>query len=129
MERLKMTTPDLVQENVKKIASLFPNCATEIIDEQGKITIAIDFDTLRQELSNGVVEGPEERYMLNWPDKRQAILTANSPISKTLRPCREESVDFENTRNLYIEGDNLDVLKLLRETYLCKVDMIYFDPP
>ena len=75
------------------------------------------------------MEGPEERYMLNWPDKRQAILTANSPISKTLRPCREESVDFENTRNLYIEGDNLDVLKLLRETYLCKVDMIYFDPP
>ena len=86
-----MTTPDLVHENVEKIASLFPNCAIEVIDEQGKITIALDFDTLHQELSTCVVEGPEERYMLNWPDKRKAILTANSPITKTLRPCREET--------------------------------------
>lgn len=129
MEKLKMHTPDLIGENVEKIAALFPNCVTEATDENGKLTRAIDFDQLRQELSGTIVEGPRERYHLDWPGKREAILAANAPIAKTLRPCREESVDFDTTKNLFIEGDNLDALKLLQETYLGKVKLIYIDPP
>jgi adenine-specific DNA-methyltransferase len=129
MEKLKMHTPDLTGENVEKIAALFPNCVTEATDENGKLTRAIDFDQLRQELSGTIVEGPRERYHLDWPGKREAVLAANAPIAKTLRPCREESVDFETTRNLFIEGDNLDALKLLQETSLGKVKLIYIDPP
>lgn len=129
MEYLTMHTPNLVDENIQKIGELFPNCLTETKDENGKVVPAIDFDLLRQELSHEIVEGYEERYRFEWPDKRNAILNANSPTTATLRPCRSESVDFDRTRNLYIEGDNLEVLKLLRETYLGKVKMIYIDPP
>lgn len=129
MEHLKMHSLDKIDENIAKIATLFPNCVTEAKDENGEITHKIDFDMLKQELSNSLVEGREERYQFTWPDKKQAILTANAPINKTLRPCREESVDFDNTENLYIEGDNLEVLKLLQETYLGKIKMIYIDPP
>ena len=129
MEHLTMHTPNLVDENIQKIGGLFPNCLTETKDENGKVVPAIDFDLLRQELSHEIVEGYEERYRFEWPDKRNAILNANSPTTATLRPCRSESVDFDHTRNLYIEGDNLEVLKLLRETYLGKVKMIYIDPP
>lgn len=124
-----MHTPDFTDENIARIAELFPNCVTEAHDESGNITRAIDFDQLRQELSGNIVEGPQERYQLNWPGKREALLTANAPIAKTLRPAREESVDFDTTKNLFIEGDNLDALKLLQETYLGKVKMIYIDPP
>lgn len=129
MEHLKMHTINKVDENVSKIAALFPNCVTEAKGENGEITHKIDFDMLKQELSNTLVEGREERYQFTWPDKKQAILTANAPINKTLRPCREESVDFDTTENLYIEGDNLEALKLLQETYLGKIKMIYIDPP
>jgi adenine-specific DNA-methyltransferase len=129
MEKLKLHSPDFTQENIAKLAELFPNCVTETRAEDGSLTKAIDFDQLRQELSTSVVEGPQERYQLNWPGKREALLTANAPIAKTLRPCREESVDFDTTQNLFIEGDNLDALKLLQETYLNKVKMIYIDPP
>ena len=129
MEHLTMHTPNLVDENIRKIGELFPNCLTETKDENGKVVPAIDFDQLRQELSHEIVEGYEERYRFEWPDKRNAILNANSPTTATLRPCRSESVDFDHTQNLYIEGDNLEVLKLLRETYLGKVKMIYIDPP
>ena len=129
MEHLTMHTQNLVNENIRKIGGLFPNCITETKDENGKVVPAIDFDLLRQELSHEIVEGYEERYRFEWPDKRNAILNANSPTTATLRPCRSESVDFDHTRNLYIEGDNLEVLKLLRETYLGKVKMIYIDPP
>ena len=129
MDKLKLQTHNIVDENIKKIAELFPNCLTERLDEHGKPEAAIDFDQLRQELSKDIVEGPEERYQFTWPDKRNAIRLANAPTTDTLRPCREESVDFDNTQNLYIEGDNLEVLKLLRENYLGKVKMIYIDPP
>jgi len=129
MTKLKLHTPDLTAANIDRIAALFPNCVTETKDESGKPKRAIDFDLLRQELSESLVEGPQERYRLDWPGKREALALANQPITKTLRPCREESVDFETTRNLYIEGDNLDALKLLQETYLGKVKMIYIDPP
>lgn len=129
MDKLKMQTLDGVQRNIDKIAVLFPNCITEKMATDGGIVHAIDFDKLRQELSSEIVEGREERYQFTWPDKKKAILLANSPINATLRPCREESVDFDNTQNLYIEGDNLDVLKCLKETYLGKVKMIYIDPP
>ena len=129
MEKLKMQTTNVVNENIKKIGKLFPNCLTETLDENGRPQTAIDFDQLRQELSKDIVEGPEERYQFTWPDKRNAIRLANAPTTDTLRPCREESVDFDNTQNLYIEGDNLQVLKLLRENYLGKVKMIYIDPP
>ena len=129
MEKLKMQSENLVNENIGKIAELFPDCVTEGFDNNGKLIKMIDFDLLKQELSDIVVEDNDERYTMTWPGKKQAILTANSPINATLRPCREESVDFDNTQNLYIEGDNLDVLKLLRETYLNKVKMIYIDPP
>jgi adenine-specific DNA-methyltransferase len=129
MEKLKLHSPDFTQENIAKLAELFPNCITESISDDGSLKRAIDFDQLRQELTNNIVEGPQERYQLNWPGKREALLTANAPIAKTLRPSREESVDFDITKNLFIEGDNLDALKLLQETYLNKVKMIYIDPP
>lgn len=128
MDKLKMHTLDKVDDNIEKIAALFPNALTEVIKD-GIVTHTIDFDVLRQELSNVVVDGIQERYQFTWPDKRKSILLANAPIAKTLRPCREESVDFDTTQNLYIEGDNLDALKLLQETYLGKVKMIYIDPP
>ena len=129
MDKLKMHSPNKVDENIAKIGKLFPNCLTEVKNENGEVVRAIDFDMLRQELSSVIVEGNEERYQFTWPDKKKSILLANAPIAETLRPCREESVDFDNTENLYIEGDNLDVLKLLQETYLGKVRMIYIDPP
>lgn len=129
MEHLNMQSMDKVAANVAKIRELFPNWVTERINNEGKLEHAIDFDMLKQELSDHVVDGLQERYQFTWPDKRKAILAANAPINKTLRPCREESVDFDNTENLYIEGDNLEVLKLLQETYLGKVKMIYIDPP
>lgn len=129
MEHLNMQSMDKVAANVAKIRELFPNCVTERINSEGKLEHAIDLDMLKQELSDHVVDGLQERYQFTWPDKRKAILAANAPINKTLRPCREESVDFDNTENLYIEGDNLEVLKLLQETYLGKVKMIYIDPP
>ena len=129
MEKLKLHSPDLTQANIDKLAQLFPNCVTEVRDAAGVVKRSIDFDQLRQELSTSIVEGPQERYQLNWPGKREALLTANAPIAKTLRPCRAESVDFDTTQNLFIEGDNLDALKLLQETYLNKVKMIYIDPP
>ncbi len=124
-----MQSENLVNDNIGKIAELFPNCVTEGYDNNGKLIKMVDFDLLKQELSDIVVEGNDERYTMTWPGKKQSILIANSPINATLRPCREESVDFDNTQNLYIEGDNLDVLKLLRETYLNKIKMIYIDPP
>ena len=124
-----MQTTNIVDENIKRIGELFPNCLTERLNDEGKPEVAIDFDQLRQELSKDIVEGTEERYQFTWPDKRNAIRLANAPTTDTLRPCREESVDFDNTQNLYIEGDNLQVLKLLRENYLGKVKMIYIDPP
>jgi adenine-specific DNA-methyltransferase len=129
MNKLKMHSPDLTQANIAKVAELFPNCMVESRDATGVVTRSIDFDQLRQELTGSIVEGPQERYQINWPGKREALLTANAPIAKTLRPCREESVDFDTTQNLFIEGDNLDALKLLQETYLNKVKLIYIDPP
>ena len=129
MQKLNMRTPDFTDENIDRLAELFPNCVTESRDENGALKRAIDFDQLKQELSGSIVDGPVERYQLNWPGKREALLTANAPIAKTLRPWREESVDFDTTRNLFIEGDNLDALKLLQESYLGKVKMIYIDPP
>ena len=129
MDKLKMHSLDMSQENIDKIIAVFPNCVTEKKDENGDIVRAVDFDLLRQELSDHIVEGPDERYRLDWPGKRKALFTANAPIAKTLRPVRDESVDFDNTKNLFIEGDNLNALKLLQETYLNKVKMIYIDPP
>lgn len=128
MDKLRMMSMDNVQMNVEKIQKLFPNAVTEVLRD-GKPTLAIDFDVLKQELSVELIDDKEERYQMTWPDKKKSILLANTPISATLRPCKEESVDFDNTQNLYIEGDNLDVLKLLQETYLDKVDVIYIDPP
>lgn len=129
MDKLKMMSRDVVGGNVQKIAALFPQCVTERLDNEGKPELAIDFDKLRAELSNEVLDEGEERYQFTWPDKRAASRLANTPTTQTLRPCREESVDFDTTQNLYIEGDNLDVLKVLRETYLGKVKIIYIDPP
>ena len=129
MDKLKMHSVNKVDENIAKIGAMFPNCLTERKNENGEVEYAIDFDMLKQELSSVIVEGNEERYQFTWPDKKKSILLANAPIAKTLRPCREESVDFDTTENLYIEGDNLDVLKLLQETYLGKIKMIYIDPP
>lgn len=129
MDHLKMHSMNKIDENISKIARIFPNCVTEAKDDNGEIVHKIDFDMLKQELSHSLVEGREERYQFTWPDKKQAILTANAPINKTLRPCREESVNFDTTENLYIEGDNLEALKLLQETYLGKIKMIYIDPP
>ena len=129
MEKLKIQSHDMVGSNTQKIAQLFPNCVTERLGKDGKPELAIDFEKLQAELSNEIIAEGEERYQFTWPDKRAAVRLANTPTTMTLRPCREESVDFDNTQNLYIEGDNLDVLKVLRETYLGKVKMIYIDPP
>ena len=129
MDKLKMQSLDVIGSNIQKIAQLFPNCVTERLGKDGKPELAIDFEKLQAELSNEIIAEGEERYQFTWPDKRAAIRLANTPTTMTLRPCREESVDFDNTQNLYIEGDNLDVLKVLRETYLGKVKMIYIDPP
>ena len=129
MEHLKMQTKDMANENFEKLAALFPNCVTESVDKDGNPVRAIDKDLLAQEINGVVVEGQKERYQFNWPGKRDAIRTANAPTTMTLRPCKEESVDFDNTQNLYIEGDNLEVLKLLQNNYLGEVKMIYIDPP
>jgi len=129
MDKLNMHTANKADENFARLAAMFPDAVTEAIDENGEVVRAIDKDVLMQEISTKVVDGNEERYQFTWPDKKKAILAANAPIAATLRPCREESVDFDSTENLYIEGDNLDVLKLLQETYLGKVKMIYIDPP
>jgi adenine-specific DNA-methyltransferase len=129
MDKLKMHSPDLTQDHIARLRELFPGCVTEAKGEDGAVRLAVDFDLLRQELSGTLVEGPQERYQLNWPGKREALLTANAPIAKTLRPCRDQSVDFDTTKNLFIEGDNLDALKLLQEAYLGKVTLIYIDPP
>jgi len=124
-----MHSPDLTERNIAKIAELFPAVVTETLDAEGSPALAIDFDALRQELTDHVVEGPQERYQLDWPGKRAAAFAANAPIAKTLRPVREESVDFDTTKNLFIEGDNLEALKLLQESYLGKIKLIYIDPP
>ena len=147
MDKLKMQTVNKADENFKKLAAMFPNAVTETIDKTGEVVRAIDKDILMQEISCKVVDGKEERYQFTWPDKKKSILLANAPINKTLRPVRDDetiptgadsegkpycssgSVDFDNTENLYIEGDNLEVLKLLQETYLGKIKMIYIDPP
>ena len=129
MNKLKMHSPNLTEDNIARIREMFPGCVMEAKGEDGSVKLAVDFDQLRQELSDNIVEGPQERYHLNWPGKREALLTANAPIAKTLRPVREESVNFDTTKNLFIEGDNLDALKLLQETYLGKVKLIYLDPP
>lgn len=129
MDKLKMQSLDVVGSNIKKIQQLFPNCVTERLNKDGKPELAIDFEKLQAELSNEIIVEGEERYQFTWPDKRAANRLANTPTTMTLRPCREESVNFDHTQNLYIEGDNLDVLKALRETYLGKVKMIYIDPP
>lgn len=139
MDKLKMHSPNLTQDNIARIRDLFPGCVTEAKCEDGNVKLAVDFDQLRQELADSIVEGPQERYHLNWPGKREALLTANAPIAKTLRPVRttknskgeqiEESVNFDTTKNIFIEGDNLDALKLLQETYLGKIKMVYIDPP
>ena len=129
MSDLKMHTANLVAKNIEKLTALFPNCVTEGRNEQGEIVKGVDFELLRQELSNVLIDGEQERYTLNWVGKKESILAANAPIAKTLRPCREESVNFDTTENLFIEGDNLDALKLLQENYLGKVKMIYIDPP
>lgn len=130
MERLKLHSPDQVEVNIDKLAQILPGCVTETFDETTrKVTRSIDFDRLRQELSGRVVEGPRERYQLDWPGKREAIVASNARIAKTLRPCLNESESFDSTRNLFIEGDNLDALKLLQESFLGKVKLIYIDPP
>jgi len=139
MDKLKMHSPNLTQDNIARIRDLFPGCVTEAKGEDGNVKLAVDFDQLRQELADSIVEGPQERYHLNWPGKREALLTANAPIAKTLRPVRttknskgeqiEESVNFDTTKNIFIDGDNLDALKLLQETYLGKIKMVYIDPP
>src|SRR5690606_12569914 len=123
-DKLDLKSTDLVSQNIEKIAALFPNCVTET--SEGK---RIDFDLLKQELATDIVEGNKERYRLEWPGKKEAIVMANIPTTNTLRPVRKDSVDFDNTENLYIEGDNLEVLKLLQESYLGKIKMIYIDPP
>ena len=131
MQHLKLETPDLTARNIDRIAELFPNCVTETRGEDGqlkRVKRAVNFDTLRQMLSDDVVEG-DEAYEFTWVGKKASIVEANKPIRKTLRPCPEESVDWDTTENLYIEGDNLEVLKLLQESYLGKVKMIYIDPP
>ncbi len=130
MDKLKMHSPDLSQENIAKIRELFPGCVTEARDDKtGKLRLAVDFDQLKQELSDHIVEGAQERYRLDWPGKKEALITANAPIGSTLRPFYEESVEFEKTKNIFIDGDNLDALKLIQETYLSKVKLIYIDPP
>ena len=129
LEKMKLHSPDFADENIRKVAEIFPNCVTETQDSDGNFKFAIDYNELRQELSDHIVEGPQERYHLNWPGKRESLLAANTPITKTLRPVRDESVEFDTTQNLFIEGDNLEALKLLQVSYLGKVKMIYIDPP
>lgn len=129
MDKLNMHTPNFTDENIAKLADLFPGCVTESRDNSGNLKKSIDFDLLKQELSHNIVDGPKERYQLNWPGKKEALLTANAPIAKTLRPVREESVDFDTTQNLFIEGDNLDALKLLQSSYLGQIKLIFIDPP
>ena len=129
MDKLKMHSADFVEKNIANLAELFPNCVTEVQNASGRLQKGIDFDQLRQELSHAIVEGPRERFRLDWPGKREAILAANAPILKTLRPNRDSSVEFNGTKNMFIEGDNLDALKLLQEGYLNSVKMIYLDPP
>ena len=135
MDKLKMHTPDRAEENFRKLAALFPDAVTESLDENGQVVRAIDKDVLMQEINTEVVEGPKERYQFTWPDKKKAMLLANEPIAKTLRFQKEKSVGRDgkiggvDSQNIYIEGDNLDALKLLQETYLGKVKMIYIDPP
>jgi len=129
MEKMKLHSPDLSQDNIAKIRALFPGCVTEAADENGKIRLAVDFDQLRQELSDHLIDGRQERFQLDWPGKREALAIANAPIAKTLRPCKEESVEFDTTGNIFIEGDNLDALKLLQENYLGEIQLIYIDPP
>ena len=129
MNKLKMHSPDLSQANIERIQSLFPNCVTEVQGEDGELKLAVDFDLLKQELSDSIVEGPQERYNLNWPGKRNALLSANNPLVKTLRPCVERSIGFDSADNIFVEGDNLEALKLLQETYLGQVKLIYIDPP
>lgn len=127
MHRLRMQTENKADTNYRKLAEMFPNAVTETIDENGNVVRAIDKDILMQEISCKVIEGNEERYQFTWPDKKKSILLANTQTNKTLRPCREESMNFDNTENLYIEGDNLEVLKLLQETYLGKIKLIYIE--
>lgn len=129
MDKLKMHSPDITQKNIEEIKKLFPGCVTETSDESGKISLAVNFEQLRQELSDTLIEGTQERYQLDWPGKRSSLASANAPISKTLRPQQSKSLDFEHTNNLFIEGDNLDALKLLQECFLGKIKMIYIDPP
>ncbi|MDO4796709.1 MAG: hypothetical protein Q4A01_01680 [Coriobacteriales bacterium] len=129
MEKIERTTPDLTQENIDRLAELFPSVVTEALDEEGRPKRAIDFDALRDLLSDDAVEGRRERYQFTWPGKAKARLEARTPTSKTMRPCPEKSVDWETTQNLYIEGDNLEALKIMRETYAGKVKLIYIDPP
>lgn len=128
MDKMRMESVDMTAQNIEKIGALFPNCITETKGEDGKMKKAINFDLLRQMLSSDVVEG-DEAYEFTWVGKKAAIVEANKPIRKTLRPCKEDSVNWDTTENLYIEGDNLEVLKLLQESYLGKVKMIYIDPP
>jgi adenine-specific DNA-methyltransferase len=128
MDKLKMHSPDLSQDNIAKIRALFPGCVTEARDEAtGAVRLAVDFDQLRQELSDHIVDGPQERYRLDWPGKREALALANAPIAKSLRPLIDESTAFQETKNVFIEGDNLDALKLVQETYLGQIKMIYID--
>jgi len=129
IQKLKMQTPNLTDKNIEQIAKLFPNVMMEIKDEVGNSKKAIDFDLLKQSLSDVLVDDENERYRLDWPGKKASLLKANTPISKTLRPCRDESVNFDTTENIYIEGDNFEVLKILQESYLSKIKMIYIDPP
>jgi len=129
MKKLDMQTNDITEENIDKIAEIFPKVVTEKEDKEGKIVKAVDFDLLRQELSKELVEDDNERYRLDWPGKKASLFKANTPIDKTLRPCQEESVNFDKTENIYIEGDNFEVLKILQESYLGKMKMCYIDPP
>ena len=129
MDKLKMQTLDLTDKNIEQIAAIFPNVLTETKDENGNVKRAVDFDLLKQALSKNFVEADDERYRLDWPGKKASLLKANTPITKTLRPCKEESLNFDTTENLYIEGDNFEVLKILQESYLDRVKMIYIDPP
>ena len=128
MDKLEMKSVSVAQGNIEKIRQLFPDAVTEM-EKDGKTELAIDFDVLKQELNESLIDDGKERYQMTWPGKRQAVVLANTSTTDTLRPCKEESVDFDNTQNLYIEGDNLNVVKLLRETYLGKIKMIYIDPP
>src|SRR6056297_3872814 len=129
MEKQKMHTPDHTDKNIEQLNKIFPNVITESRDENGRLKKAVDFDLLKQMLSKGLVETDGERYRLDWPGKKESLLKANTPINKTLRPVKEESEDFENTENLYLEGDNFEILKTLQESYLGKIKMIYIDPP